>query len=91
LNDPAPDLMEVTLDGRYIMVAFLFQLLTQPKAPAEVLNFWIVVRQDVWLKSFVQVIPSRILLFVTASGGGGGVQYAGLERANVHGIFVVPK
>ena len=95
LNDPAPDLMEVTPDGRYIMVAF------RGPAPVSVSHsgqgswpgFGIVELLDcgktgclVGVLRASNNIPDDVS--VSASGG---VAYAGLERADVHGVFVVPK
>ena len=95
LNDPAPDLMDVTPDGRYIMIAL------RGPAPVSVSHSAQGSCPGVGIVELLDCgRTGRLVGVLRASNliedevevqAPGGINYAGFERADVHGVFVVPK
>jgi len=95
LNDPTPDLMEVTPDGKHIMVAF------RGPAPISVAHAGQGSCPGVGIVEITEGGKSGKLVAVLRTTNRldvsvintivGGHDYDGVERSDVHGVIVIPK
>jgi hypothetical protein len=96
LNDPAPDLLELTLDGKHLMVAFRGPnpiTVSHSSAQGSCPGVGIVeLSEDGKSGRIVDVLRSTNTVdTVTVGTITGGTNSAGLERSDVHGTIVVAR
>lgn len=94
LNDPAPDLFEITPDGKYFMVAF------RGPAPVSVAHSAqgscpgvgiIKIVKEGKSGYLVDVLRSSNTVDDAAGATPGGIDYAGAERSDIHYAIVISK
>lgn len=93
-NDPAPDLLERTPDGKYLMVAFRGPAPVSVKHSAQgsCPGVGIIELTDGGASGrLVGVLRSSNIVDTSAAGAPGGHGYTGAERSDVHAATVVPK
>jgi hypothetical protein len=94
LNDPAPDLMEITPDGKYLMVAFRGPMpvtvnhATQGSCPGVGI---IELTKDGRAGRLVDVLRTTNKVDTSVSAIPGGVNYVGTERSDVHAAIVIAR
>lgn len=95
LNDPAPDLMEITPDGKYLMIAFRgpVPITVNHGAQGSCPGVGIVeITEEGKSGKLVDVLRSTNTYdTATVPTLAGGHQYTGAERSDVHGSIVVSK
>jgi hypothetical protein len=95
LNDPAPDLMEITPDGKYLMIAFRGPkpVSVNHSAQGSCPGVGIVELTDDGMSGkLVDVLRSTNTVDTVPVGTiPGGRDYTGAERSDVHGAIVVSK
>jgi hypothetical protein len=95
LNDPAPDLLELTPDGKHLMVAFRGPnpVTVSHSAQGSCPGVGIVeLSEDGKSGRLVDVLRSTNTVDTVVVGTiTGGTNYAGLERSDVHGAIVVAR
>lgn len=94
VNDPAPDLMDRTLDGHYLMVAL------RGPAPVSVNHGAqgscpgvgiIALAEDGQTGRMVEVLRTSNLVDTSPTSAPGGDDYTGAERSDIHDVTVVRK
>lgn len=93
-NDPAPDLLERTPDGKYLMVAFRgpSPVSVGHSAQGSCPGVGIVkLRNGGASGKLVGVLRTTNMVDTTAAGAPGGHAYSGQERSDVHAATVVRK
>ena len=88
-NDPAPDLLDITLDGKYLMIAFRgprpVSYTSQGSSPGVGI---VELTEDGKAGKLIGVLRSsnNELIYLPPSHG-----YTGAERSDIHGVIVVKK
>lgn len=97
-NDPAPDLMEVTPDGKYLMIALRgpAPVSVPHSAQGSCPGVGVVELQRsgkfgelVTVLRATNQVPDSVS--ISSSTFPGGIPYSGTERSDVHGAIVVDK
>ncbi|KAL3800873.1 hypothetical protein ACHAWO_008823 [Cyclotella atomus] len=94
LNDPAPDLMEITPDGKYLMVAFRgpTPVTVNHSAQGSCPGVGIIeITEDGMAGKLVDVLRATNKVDTYVGATPGGVNYAGAERSDVHGAIVIAR
>ena len=93
-NDPAPDLLERTPDGKYLMIALRgpAPVSVQHSAQGSCPGVGIVeLREDGSTGALVDVLRTTNTVDTAPASAPNGHAYQGLERSDVHGAIVVSK
>lgn len=93
-NDPAPDLLDRTPDGRYLMLALRgpAPVSVQHSAQGSCPGVGIVeLREDGSTGAMVDVLRTTNIVDTASANAPNGHAYQGRERSDVHGTIVVSK